>query len=285
MASMLVHAYQLEKRSIVNDGTTFKDLNGHWGERYANILIQTGISKGTENGWVPNKAVTHAEAAQFIAKANMSQQNPKDILEGRVIIIDPGHGGVDPGKSTVGLSESEIVLDTSLRLRKLLEQNTPFTVLLTCESDVGTGHNQKSSLRQRVAFAKQNDGDIFISIYANAFNGTVSGTETYYYQSSESNQKNPNVKESRVLAEKIQNRLVEALQTRNRGVKHGDLHVIRENSIPAVLTELALIDNNIDYKKLSTENGRQIAAEAIYAGILDYYSWKGFDVSKYRLAK
>ncbi len=94
---------------------------------------------------------------------------------------------------------------------------------------------------------------------------------------------NPHVEESRVLAEKIQERLVDALQTRDRGVKHGDLHVIRENDMPAVLTELAFIDNGIDYSKLSTENGRQIAAEAIYEGILDYYEWKGNNVSEYRL--
>ncbi len=132
---------------------------------------------------------------------------------------------------------------------------------------------------------KKNQGDIFISIHANAFNGKAVGTETYYYQSSQSDQKNLSEEDSRVLAEKIQKRLVEALQTRNRGVKHGDFHVTRENSMPTVLTELAFIDSNTDYQKLSTENGRQIAAEAIYAGILDYYDWKSFDVSKYRLPK
>ncbi len=153
MASMLVHTYKLENQSNGNEVATFEDLKGHWGERFANILIQTEISKGTENGWAPNKSVTRAEAAQFFAKADMRQQKPQDILEGRVIIIDPGHGGVDPGKSTGGLSESTIVLDTSLRLQKLLEQNTPFAVLLTRESDVGLGHDVKSSLQERVAFA------------------------------------------------------------------------------------------------------------------------------------
>ncbi|MRC32440.1 N-acetylmuramoyl-L-alanine amidase, partial [Bacillus thuringiensis] len=83
-------------------------------------------------------------------------------------------------------------------------------------------------------------------------NGNAKGTETYYYKSSKSEKTNPHVEESRVLAEKIQTRLVEALQTRDRGVKHGDLHVIRENDMPAVLTELAFIDNGIDYSKLST---------------------------------
>ncbi|PGM98492.1 N-acetylmuramoyl-L-alanine amidase, partial [Bacillus cereus] len=283
MATMLVNAYKLQSAANHNEQVKFEDLKGHWGEKYANILIGLKISNGTENGWQPNRFITRAEAAQLTAKTDMMQHRPQNPLESKTIIIDPGHGGEDPGKSTKGLPESKIVLDTSLRLQQLLEKHTPFTVLLTRQSDNRPGHDQKSSLQERVKFAKKNQGDIFISVHANAFNGNAKGTETYYYKSSKSEKTNPHVEESRVLAEKIQTRLVEALQTRDRGVKHGDLHVIRENDMPAVLTELAFIDNGIDYSKLSTEDGRQIAAEAIYEGILDYYEWKGNNVSEYRL--
>ncbi|AJH75785.1 N-acetylmuramoyl-L-alanine amidase [Bacillus anthracis] len=283
MATMLVNAYKLQNKSINNGQSKFEDLKGHWGEKFANILIDLKISVGTDHGWQPNRFITRAEAAQLTAKTDMLQYSQSNPLENKAIIIDPGHGGEDPGKNTKGLPESKIVLDTSLRLQQLLEKHTPFTVLLTRESDTRPGHDQKSSLQERVKFAKQNQGDIFISIHANAFNGNAKGTETYYYKSSKSEKTNPHVEESRVLAEKIQERLVDALQTRDRGVKHGDLHVIRENDMPAVLTELAFIDNGIDYSKLSTENGRQIAAEAIYEGILDYYEWKGNNVSEYRL--
>ncbi|MFF1288495.1 N-acetylmuramoyl-L-alanine amidase [Bacillus thuringiensis] len=283
MATMLVNAYKLQSAANHNEQVKFEDLKGHWGEKYANILISLKISNGTENGWQPNRFITRAEAAQLTAKTDMMQHRSKNPLESKTIIIDPGHGGEDPGKSTKGLPESKIVLDTSLRLQQLLEKHTPFTVLLTRQSDNRPGHDQKSSLQERVKFAKKNQGDIFISVHANAFNGNAKGTETYYYKSSKSEKTNPHVEESRVLAEKIQTRLVEALQTRDRGVKHGDLHVIRENDMPAVLTELAFIDNGIDYSKLSTEDGRQIAAEAIYEGILDYYEWKGNNVSEYRL--
>ncbi|HEQ3528229.1 TPA: N-acetylmuramoyl-L-alanine amidase [Bacillus cereus] len=283
MATMLVNAYKLQSTPNHNEQVKFEDLKGHWGEKYANILIGLKISNGTENGWQPNRFITRAEAAQLTAKTDMMKHRPKNPLESKIIIIDPGYGGEDPGKSTKGLPESKIVLDTSLRLQQLLEKHTPFTVLLTRQSDNRPGHDQKSSLQERVKFAKKNQGDIFISVHANAFNGNAKGTETYYYKSSKSEKTNPHVEESRVLAEKIQTRLVEALQTRDRGVKHGDLHVIRENDMPAVLTELAFIDNGIDYSKLSTENGRQIAAEAIYEGILDYYEWKGNNVSEYRL--
>ena len=283
MATMLVNSYKLQKKSTNNGQSKFEDLKGHWGEKFANILIDLKISVGTDNGWQPNRFITRAEAAQLTAKTDMLQYSQSNPLENKAIIIDPGHGGEDPGKNTKGLPESKIVLDTSLRLQQLLEKHTPFTVLLTRESDTRPGHDQKSSLQERVKFAKQNQGDIFISIHANAFNGNAKGTETYYYKSSKSEKTNSHVEESRVLAEKIQERLVDALQTRDRGVKHGALDVIRENDMPAVLTELAFIDNGIDYSKLSTENGRQIAAEAIYEGILDYYEWKGNNVSEYRL--
>ncbi|MBF7156691.1 N-acetylmuramoyl-L-alanine amidase [Bacillus albus] len=283
MAAMLVNAYKLQDRTNSNVQSKFDDLKGHWGEKFANILIDLKISVGTDNGWQPNRFITRAEAAQLTAKTDTLQSGPKNPIESKTIIIDPGHGGADPGKPTKGLPESKIVLDTSLRLQQLIEKRTPFTVLLTRESDTRPGHDQKSSLQERVKFAKQNQGDIFISVHANAYNGNAKGTETYYYKSSNSKKTNPHVEESRVLAEKIQTRLVDALQTRDRGVKHGDLHVIRENDMPAVLTELAFIDNGIDYSKLSTENGRQIAAEAIYEGILDYYEWKGNNVSEYRL--
>ena len=85
----------------------------------------------------------------------------------------------------------------------------------------------KSSLQERVKFAKKNRGDIFISVHANAFNGNAKGTETYYYKSSKSENKSSCGRKS-CFSGKIQTRLVEALQTRDRGVKHGDLHVIRK---------------------------------------------------------
>ncbi|MDZ5610473.1 N-acetylmuramoyl-L-alanine amidase [Bacillus pseudomycoides] len=285
MATMLVNAYKLQNINTNNGQSKFEDLKGHWGEKFANTLIDLKISVGTDNGWQPNRFITRAEAAQLTAKTDMLQYSPNNPLENKTIIIDPGHGGEDPGNlgRPGGLVESKIVLDTSLRLQKLLEQKTPFTVLLTRESDVRPGHDAKSSLQERVAFAKQNEGDIFVSIHANAFNEKASGTETFYYkESEETGNVTEREKDSRMLAAKIQKRLVEALQTRDRGVKDYPYYVVKNTSVPAALTELAFIDNNIDYEKLSTDNGRQIAAEAIYAGILDYYNWKGFDVSKYR---
>ena len=66
--TMLVNAYKLQSTPNHNDQVRFEDLKGHWGEKYANILIDLKISNGTENGWQPNRFITRAEAAQLTAK-------------------------------------------------------------------------------------------------------------------------------------------------------------------------------------------------------------------------
>ncbi|WP_342718975.1 N-acetylmuramoyl-L-alanine amidase [Bacillus paramycoides] len=284
MASLLVEAYKLDSKVNGTPATKFSDLEKSWGKAKANILVELGISVGTGDRWEPEKILTKAEAAQFIKKADsLKIGNP---LVEQVIIIDPGHGGTDPGKATQGLHESDIVLDTSKRLQSLIEKQTPFRVMLTRETDIRLDEKQGEDLKKRVDFAKEHNGDIFVSIHANASKKHDGhGTETFYYRGSEKKELTEREKDSYMLADKIQKRLVKALDTRNRGVKPEDFYVLRENEMPAVLTELAFLDNSADYEKLASESGRQIAAEAIFAGILDYYEWKGFDVSKSRLTK
>ncbi|PEQ48397.1 N-acetylmuramoyl-L-alanine amidase [Bacillus cereus] len=286
MASLLVEAYKLESKVNGTPATKFKDLETlNWGKEKANILVELGISVGTGDKWEPKKILTKAEAAQFIKKADsLKIGNP---LVEKVVIIDPGHGGFDPGNPGQGVEESKIVFDTSLRLQKLLEKNTPLKALLTREENGNPGSNKNESLANRVKFGQENNGDIFVSIHANSSeNHDGHGTETYYYKKSKHGEETQIEKDSEVLAKKIQKRVVEALHTRDRDIKDNhSLYVVNNNTVPAVLTELAFIDNNIDNGKLATESGRQIAAEAIYAGILDYYEWKGFDVSKSRLTK
>ncbi|PFC87070.1 cell wall hydrolase [Bacillus anthracis] len=90
MASMVANAYKLENKVAENSVTTFEDLKGHWGEKYANILIQTEISKGTEDGenWSPNRPITRAEAAQFIAKSDQIDHQTKKEKNAVVGVIN-----------------------------------------------------------------------------------------------------------------------------------------------------------------------------------------------------
>ena len=184
----------------------------------------------------------------------------KKPLDQVVVIIDPGHGGKDPGGAGFGLSEKNIVLDTSLRIKKYFEQ-TPIKVKLTRETDVFV------ELADRVRFASKNNGDTFISVHTNAFNGKASGLETYYYKAA----KNPNVVQSIKLATYIQNRMLQAWALPNRKVQNKSLHVTRENTMPATLLEIGFIDNKVDNAYLASPSHREKMAKAIFLGTLDYY--------------
>ncbi|PEW80291.1 S-layer protein [Bacillus cereus] len=81
MATMLVNAYKLQSTANDNGQSKFEDLKGHWGEKYANILIDLKISSGTENGWQPNRFITRAEAAHFTAKTDMLSREMNSELE------------------------------------------------------------------------------------------------------------------------------------------------------------------------------------------------------------
>lgn len=265
----------VEKTEAIKEGfTTYAGAShtakvlGTYGAQQVTVIEESG-------SWI---RIRTTSGFQWVDKNQLNPVKQGNFLEGKAIIIDPGHGGVDPGHSGVKMDESAIVLDTSLRVQKLFEQKTPFTVLLTRNDDTRPGNTSGESLKKRIEFAQENKGDIFVSVHANGFNEQVEGTETFYYRSAS----NPNSEESRVLAEKVQKRLVQALQSNDRGVKTEDFYVVKYNTMPAILAELGFIDAKGEGEKLATEQWRQRAAEAIYSGILDYYEWQGNDVSSYR---
>ncbi|WP_157417003.1 N-acetylmuramoyl-L-alanine amidase [Bacillus cereus] len=265
----------VEKTEVINEGfTTYAEASSSSKVMGTHNAQQVIVIE--ENGsWI---RIRMGAGFQWVNKNQLNPVKQGNFLEGKAIIIDPGHGGVDPGHSGVKMDESAIVLDTSLRVQKLFEQKTPFTVLLTRNDDTRPGNTPGESLKKRVEFAQENKGDIFVSIHANGFNEQVEGTETFYYRSAT----NPNSEESRVLAEKVQKRLVQALQSNDRGVKTENFYVVKYNTMPAILAELGFIDAKGEGEKLATEEWRQRAAEAIYQGILDYYEEMGNNVSSFR---
>jgi N-acetylmuramoyl-L-alanine amidase len=225
------------------------------------------IRSGSVEGLVHGAYLAGTYPSDMNTPLPASNPNP---LSAEMIVIDPGHGGTDPGAIGLNkLQEKAVALDTALKVKNLLAK-TPFSYKLTRETDVYL------SLSQRVSIAKNVGGDTFVSIHANAFNASANGTEVYYYNSA---YQNPYYSDSKKLAQAIQNRLLEAWKLYDRGIDHGDFHVIRENAMPAVLVELGFIDNKVDYQKLASASWRQEAAEAIYLGILDYYQEKGYNVS------
>lgn len=184
----------------------------------------------------------------------------EDSLEDIVVIIDPGHGGTDSGANGYGMKEKDIVLDVSKRMKKYFLA-TPIQPKLTRETDTFI------SLSNRVSFAKKNGGDIFVSVHANALNGSANGTETFYYTAAS----NPFDTESKALAKYLQDRMLKAWGLKDRGAKYGNYHVLRENAMPAALTEMGFIDSAKDSPYIASPTRREQIAKAMFLGTLDYY--------------
>lgn len=168
------------------------------------------------------------------------------------VYIDPGHGGYDSGAVGVrNVLEKDIVLEVAKKLEAKLRA-CGMEVKMSRSTDVFR------SLSERTNEANKWGADVFVSIHCNSFNKSSKGLETYCYKF-----------KYRKLADKVHSRIVEAgLYTKDRGVKEGNLHVIRESNMSACLVELAFIDQVDDVQLLL--NKQEEFATAIAKGVCDY---------------
>lgn len=175
---------------------------------------------------------------------------------GLIIVIDPGHGGRDPGAIGIrGLQEKRIILSIGLTVAKLLKQQG-IRVIMTRSDD------RFVSLQGRVNIAEQAKATAFVSIHANSIglnNNQVNGLETYYYDTGER------------LARTIHNSILRRLDIRDRGVRRARFYVLRKSSMPSTLIEVGFVTGRIDSQNLSNPTYRKRMAEAIANGILQYF--------------
>lgn len=176
------------------------------------------------------------------------------------IVIDAGHGGVDPGAIGVtGLSEKEVNLAVANKLVTLLE-NAGARVILTRSADTSL------TLADRVKRTNDMDADVFVSIHADSFKATSQGSTTFYHSG-----KNPSWQQSKKLADITIEKITSQLGTVNRGSNDKSLFVIRENEIPAILVEMAFLSNPTEEAMLKTDETRQKAAQAIFDSLVEFY--------------
>ena len=182
-------------------------------------------------------------------------------LAGKVIAIDPGHGGADPGAVGVtGLPEKEVVLDVSLRVADKLRAEGA-DVIMTRDTDVFI------PLSGRVSIAEAAGADVYVSVHVNAHpNPQIGGTETYYFRNS------ANSSASFTLASHMQQELVRTLGLRDIGVKDGNFLVIRQTSMPSVLLELGFLSNAQEESLMRTNDFRKNSADAIVRGLQNYFN-------------
>jgi N-acetylmuramoyl-L-alanine amidase len=213
------------------------------------------------------------------------------------IVIDPGHGGHDPGTPARGLTESQLTLDVALRLEKLLAKDEGVEVVLTRRTDAYI------PLEERTAIANRSDADLFLSIHANSSRNTAaSGIETYFLsfasspdaeaiaarENSASEREmhqlsdiikaislNNKLDESRDLANMVQDALMANLkksnrEVRSRGVKKAPFVVLIGAQMPSVLAEISFLTNRRELQLLKTAAYKQRIAESLYNAIVKY---------------
>lgn len=187
----------------------------------------------------------------------------KPAAEGeKLVVIDPGHGGSEPGAGSFGTVEKNFNLDISLRVNRLLREKGVKTYIIR-EDDSYVG------LYERAYIANDLNATLFLCIHNNANDAQTRGTETLYYP----NRSNSNGFTGERFAQIIQNNLVSTLGTINRGlVERPKLVVLKATTMPAALAEIAFMDNKSDFAKLQSEDFRQKAAQALCNSIIQALS-------------
>lgn len=187
-----------------------------------------------------------------------------------LIVIDPGHGGSDPGKvSDNGLLEKDINLEIALLLKE--ELGSDYRVILTRESDAGlyseNDTNKKASdMRERCRIIEEEKADMLISIHQNSYTDPdVKGAQVFYYTHSA---------EGKKLAESIQNSIKEIASPDNNRVSksNNDYYMLLHTSCPAVIVECGFLSNPGEAELLNSKDYQKLIVSAIKKGIEDYLS-------------
>ncbi len=227
-------------------------------ELAARVQVGTVVQADRQRLVVPLRGLTTTLVAtpEQIAQRIDSITLPNVANVRPLIVIDPGHGGIDPGAIGInGLQEVQVVFPISLRVTELLRQQGAEVVLTRQD-------NRTLDLAPRVQIAERIGADLFVSIHANAISMTrpdVNGVETYYYYSS-----------GREVAEFIQESLLQATGMRDRGVKSARFYVLVNTSMPSTLVEVGFVTGAEDAPLLSNPMFRELLSQAIARGILEY---------------
>ncbi|MEX0271220.1 N-acetylmuramoyl-L-alanine amidase [Leptolyngbyaceae cyanobacterium UHCC 1019] len=245
-------------RTTVNGQTVIQV--GLFQEQGKAIELQQILNRNNLQAMILPMQASEVPSRQPAPTTNPSR-NPNPIAapipkSGITVVIDPGHGGGDPGAVGIGgLQEKEVVLSVSQQVVALLKQKGVNAVMTR-------SRDQEIELAPRVQFAEQANADVFVSIHANAFTASrpdVSGIETFYYAG-----------EGQSLARSIQTNLVQALGARDRGVKQANFYVLRNTPMPSALVEVGFVTGAEDAARLANPSDRTRIAQAIARGILQY---------------
>ncbi|MGY3777777.1 N-acetylmuramoyl-L-alanine amidase [Isobaculum melis] len=223
------------------DTFNYRETKGDW-----YFVEATDGTTGYIANWVVDLSQT--EEAAPIAKVSS--------LAEATIVIDPGHGGEDPGStSQTNYYEKEITLSTAEAVAEKLRA-AGANVVLTRTAD------EYVTLKERAQISQEMSADLFISIHYDSTEqvNAVSGTTTYYYGSKE-----------KAAADSINDALENTLPLDNLGVRKGNFYVLRENTQPSILLELGYMSSENDSAVVNSNQYRTKVANGVYEGLTDYF--------------
>lgn len=198
--------------------------------------------------------------SDLIVKPKKKETKQKDRttsvskIKNKVVVIDPGHGGLDTGALRGLTLEKDLTLSIALKVKDILKEAGMKKVLMTRSED------KTLSLEDRVEYANNKEADIYVSIHINAsVKSEIKGIETHYYTQS-----------GYKVAQVIHKELMENVDAEDRGLFKSKFYVINHTKAPAVLLELGFISNEQERSSLTSDERQTDSAQAIADGIINY---------------
>lgn len=210
-------------------------------------------------------------AMYFLAKEAAMYTMLQQSEEKKVVVIDVGHGGNDPGKVGVNqILEKDINLKIALKLEKFLQQSD-LAVILTRREDAGlydedASNKKAQDMKRRIALIEEADADLVVSIHQNSYRDPdVCGPQCFFYRDSEEGQR---------IALILQEQLNEGMGVkRPREAKANDsYYMLKKCTVPAVIAECGFLSNTEEAMKLNDETYQEKLAWNLYLGILKYFN-------------
>ncbi|MCE5287328.1 MAG: N-acetylmuramoyl-L-alanine amidase [Pelosinus sp.] len=216
------------------------------------------------NGKAASSSNTSSAKITPLPSGNAGSVVDSGVLRGKVIVVDPGHGGSNPGAVANNDREADNNLAVGLKLKDKLSA-AGAKVILTRSTDrtvAPEGSSLGQELESRVSLAETNHADMFISIHSNENpDSSIAGAMTFYHSA-----KSPQ------LALSVQSELIKATGAVDKGTSPATYYVLRNTSMPGILVEMGFVSNAAEAGRLQNDSYQNNIAQGIYAGVVKYFN-------------
>ena len=221
------------------------------------VLVMIGVGfvvKGAMNGDTSSELI-EPQSASVVKADEVAMDYDK-----KLIVIDPGHGGIDPGSVMDDTYEKDVNSEVALKLQSALDE-AGYSVMMTRSED------ESLSLLERAEFANEVGADLFVSLHQNSYgeDNSVNGIEVYYNNSEKSI-------ESEQIAQLIQAGLITETGAKDRGIRaYNGLVVTRETTMPSCLVEMGYMSNPIELSLMNSDSYQDKMVTGIVNGINQFF--------------